>query len=190
MKAARLENTSVIRFERDGLSELPLMGVFLRERKRLKRIVAGLGVGAADVEDVLQDVSVEAMKKGDEKMADGMAVGWLVRVTVNRALLEHRKKTRFIKLIGNLFKRDGKGSKSEVGPDNEIILREERAAVREVLEKIDERLLGPLVLRYFCDYNSVEIAEMLEVKAVTVRSRLRDGRMVLAKGLKEKGVTE
>ena len=43
-------------------SEFNLVGLFLTEQARLKRIAAGMGLTASDAEDVLQDVSVRALK--------------------------------------------------------------------------------------------------------------------------------
>ncbi len=60
--------------------------------------------------------------------------------------------------------------------------------MRESLQKLDESLLGPVVLRYFCDLDSNKIGEILEVNPSTVRSRLRDARLILAKQLLERGV--
>jgi DNA-directed RNA polymerase specialized sigma24 family protein len=60
--------------------------------------------------------------------------------------------------------------------------------VRETLQKLDGSLLGPLVLRYFCDLNSTEIGQILELKQSTVRSRLREARLVLARQLMRRGV--
>ena len=56
--------------------------------------------------------------------------------------------------------------------------------MRENLQKIDGALLAPVVLRYFCS----QIGEILGLKASTVRSRLREARMILAKRLLERGV--
>jgi DNA-directed RNA polymerase specialized sigma24 family protein len=42
-----------------------LVDVFLRERERLARIAAGMGMDRADADDVLQDVSVQVLKNAD-----------------------------------------------------------------------------------------------------------------------------
>jgi DNA-directed RNA polymerase specialized sigma24 family protein len=42
-----------------------LVEVFLRERERLARIAAGMGMDRADADDVLQDVSVQVLKNAD-----------------------------------------------------------------------------------------------------------------------------
>jgi len=45
------------------LSESSMMDVFSAELRRLKRIIAGMGLSASDGEDVLQDVSIRALKQ-------------------------------------------------------------------------------------------------------------------------------
>jgi len=65
---------------------------------------------------------------------------------------------------------------------------EELEIVRQSMKKLDENLLGPIVLRYFCDMSSNEISEVLEQNPSTIRGRLRDARMILAKALLARGV--
>ncbi len=60
--------------------------------------------------------------------------------------------------------------------------------MRKMLQELDGSLLSVMVLRYFNGMNSNEIGEVLSLNASTVRSRLRQGRMILAKGLIERGV--
>ena len=69
-----------------------------------------------------------------------------------------------------------------------MIIAEELEIVRESLQKLDDSLLGPMVLQYFCDLNSKEVGEILALSPSTVRSRLREARMILAKGILERGV--
>jgi len=68
------------------------------------------------------------------------------------------------------------------------IQAEELEIVRQNLQKLDDTLLPPLVLRYFCALNSREIAEILDLPASTVRGRLRDARMILANRLQKRGL--
>ena len=39
--------------------------------------------------------------------------------------------------------------------DEKVIIAEELEIVRENLQKLDDSLLAPMVLRYFCDLNSI-----------------------------------
>lgn len=65
---------------------------------------------------------------------------------------------------------------------------ERLAAVHKALSDLDDGLLRPLVLRYFCDLTSAEIGEILDMPAPTVRSTLCKGRMALAKALMKRGI--
>ncbi len=75
----------------------------------------------------------------------------------------------------------------ESGVDR-VGLREELEVVRRTLVELDPSLLLAVVLRYFCDMKSQEIAETLEWNASTVHGRLREARMILAGKLLQKGI--
>jgi len=167
-------------------SESNLVNVFLAEFGRLKRIVAGMGLTASDAEDVLQDVSVEALKRPEKGLSDEQNRRWLTKVTVNRCLLEHRRGKTFRRRATKvLSKRWRSASRST---DERAIIAEEIEIVRKTLHQLDGSLLMPMVLRYFCDLNSTEIAEVLSLSPSTVRSRLRQARLTLAKQLIARGV--
>jgi len=64
---------------------------------------------------------------------------------------------------------------------------QQRTQVRELLETLEPELEIPLVLRYFCDLDSREIGELLELSDSPVRSRLRAARKLLAAELIKAG---
>ena len=113
---------------------------------------------------------------------------WLIKVTVNRCLMEHRRRRTFSRHAQEILKRRQKAKTASRATDEKVIIAEELEIVRESLKKLDDSLLAPMVLRYFCDLNSKEIGEILDISPSTVRSRLREARMILAKGLLERGV--
>ena len=43
-------------------AEVSLQQVFVQQTPQLKRVIAGMGLGACDAEDILQDVYVKVMK--------------------------------------------------------------------------------------------------------------------------------
>jgi len=175
------------------LSESSLMDVFTAELGHLKRIIAGMGLSASDGEDVLQDVSIRALKQqrsGSQTALPGREdnVRWLIKVTVNRCLMEHRRRRTFRRHAGEILKRRlGTKTASKSAVEN-VIVAEELEIVRENLQKLDDSLLVPMVLRYFCDLNSKEVGEILVLSPSAVRSRLREARMILAKQLLERGI--
>ena len=165
-----------------------LTDVFLAERERLKRIVAGMGLSASDGEDALQDVSIQALQRRDVFADKAESVRWLIKVTVNRCPMEHRRRRSFQRHAGEILRR-----RQEIGTqsdriDVKAIAAEELEIVRETLQELDGSLLALLVLRYFCDLNSTEIGKVLDLNQSTVRSRLREARMILAGQLMQRGI--
>jgi RNA polymerase sigma-70 factor (ECF subfamily) len=165
-----------------------LMDVFLRERERLMRIAAGMGMARADADDVLQDVSIQVLRNADRFEQESVMTKWLITTTVNHCLTEHRK--RFRHKASRIVKRrpDMAEGFVEGGGVDRAGLSEELEAVRRTLAELDPSLLLAVVLRYFCDMNSAEIAETLDWNASTVRSRLREARLILAGKLLQRGI--
>jgi len=177
----------------EWLPESNLMEVFSAELWRLKRIIAGMGLSASDGDDVLQDVSIRALKqcRGGSRTAllsREDDVKWLIKVTVNRCLMEHRRRRTFRRHVSEILKRRLETKKASKPAVENVIVAEELEIVRENLQKLDDSLLAPMVLRYFCDLNSKEVGEILALSPSAVRSRLREARMILAKRLLERGV--
>ena len=164
------------------------LGTFFTEIGRLKRIVAGFGLSASDGEDVLQDVSIKALERSGENRSQKEYIRWLTKVTVNRCLTEHRRRRSFRRNAHKILLQRSKNDVSSIRTDEKTILAEELEIVRQSLQKLDDSLLGPVILRYYCDCNSNQVAEILELKSSTVRSRLREARMKLARQLLERGV--
>jgi RNA polymerase sigma factor (sigma-70 family) len=178
--------------ERTVSSDAPetrLVSLFLRERERLRRIAAGMGMDRTDAEDVLQDVSVQVLRHERAFEDEGSIMRWLIRVTVNQCLTEHRR--RFRHGAARILERHPEAADDLAGgPDvaERVSLSEELEVVRRTLLELDPSLLPVLVLRYFCDLTSQEIAEIMEWNASTVRGQLREARMILAGKLLQRGV--
>jgi RNA polymerase sigma factor (sigma-70 family) len=164
------------------------LGVFFAEIGRLKRIVAGFGLSRSDGEDVLQDVSIKVLERSSENRTHKEYIRWLTKVTVNRCLTEHRRRRSFRRNARKILLRRGKNGAGSIRADEKTILAEELEIMRQSLKKLDDSLLGPVVLRYFCDFNSNQTAEILGLKSSTVRSRLREARMKLARQLLKRGI--
>lgn len=172
----------------DNLREAGLLEVFAQEQGRLKRIIAGMGLGAWDAEDILQDVSITALKNRDLCKERGKALGWLIRVTVNRCLTEHRRRKSFTAKALELLDRKRTGGKATFLPDKIAIRTEEKGLLHAALRELDRKVLATLVLKYFCDMNASEISEILNISPSAVRNRIYRGRDSLAKKLAKRGV--
>lgn len=160
--------------------------VFLAEKALLRRVVAGMGLRAGDAEDVLQTVSLKCLRHARAFTDRDACRRWLIRVTTNECMTEHRRVRRFRRHAGKLI--EGRRQFRPDGPIESALSAERLAAVQEALENLDDGLLRPLVLRYFCNLTSAEIGATLDMPAPTVRSMLCKGRLALAKALMKRGI--
>ncbi len=170
-------------------SEAPLLGAFLERREFLQRIAAGMGMAGADIDDVLQDVSIQVLKYAAQIQEENHMVRWLVKTTVNQCLMEHRR--RFRRRAPEILKRRpdlGTTFSHTTEPARQAGLSEELEVIRATLAELDPNLLQVMVLRYFGALDSKEIGSTLELNASTVRSRLREARMALAGKLRQRGI--
>ncbi|MFC1636170.1 RNA polymerase sigma factor [Planctomycetota bacterium] len=169
-------------------SESGLMDVFTAEFGRLKWIIAGMGLNVSDGEDVLQDVSIRALKQSAAFKSRQDCVRWLIKVTVNRCLMEHRSHKSFRRQAREILRCRQETKGAPKAAVEKVIIAEELEIVRESMKDLDDSLLAPMVLQYFCDLNSTEVGRVLGLNPSTVRGRLREGRTILAKRLIEQGV--
>ncbi len=167
-----------------------LFQVFLQEQDRLWRIAAGMGMAGADIDDVLQDVSIQVLRQSEGFERAGVMAGWLIKTTVNRCLTEHRR--RFRRRVPKVLRRrPDLGQAMRAGATDTLsqaTATEELEIVRRTLAELDPSLLELVVLKYFCDLDSNEIGRTLDLNASTVRCRLREARMILAQKLLRRGV--
>jgi DNA-directed RNA polymerase specialized sigma24 family protein len=107
------------------------LDIFLAELGRLKRIVAGFGLSESDGEDVLQDVSIQALKQSGKCRSREDDVRWLIKVTVNRCLMEHRRRRSFRRHTREILRRRAETKTDSSRADEKAIIAEELEIVRE-----------------------------------------------------------
>jgi RNA polymerase sigma-70 factor, ECF subfamily len=163
-----------------------LLEAFLGQFDRLKRFVMGMGLSVSDAEDVLQDVSVQVLRHAGGSRPEANPTAWLFAVTVNRVRLDHRRRGKADRGIAEIVEKGLSGRPVEA--QRQAIHNEEARIIAEALEQMDDSIRVPMVMRYFCNQDSSQIAEVLDLPASTVRSRLRSGRLLLAQRLLKRGI--
>jgi RNA polymerase sigma factor (sigma-70 family) len=180
------ENSESIGPTRGEMTSFKPAEVFLAETALLRKVIAGTGLRASDAEDVLQAVSVKCLSHAAAFADRSQCRRWLIRVTMNECVTEHRRRRRFRRRAADVAEnRPAPGAKD---PAQDAISSEQRNAVREALCGLDDALLRPLVLKYSCGLSSAEIGQILSLPASTIRSALCKGRMALAKALVKRGI--
>ena len=150
--------------------------------------MAGLGLSGVDAEDVLQDVRLAVLKQPPKTGEPAEQVGWLVRVTINCCLAEHRRRQRFRRSAERIYRDRQERQTSEEPPEQKLIRNEELEMIRESLMNMEDKLQTPLVLKYVDNLNASQIGQILQLNPSTVRSRLREARLLLAKKLQDKEI--
>lgn len=177
-EVARVEDAVLTRAAQAG--EVAALGLLLERHRAGMRAVALsiLGPGP-DVDDVIQDAAVVALRRvGDVR--DPAAVGaWLRMIVRNagRSLLRGAVPSRPIDDLGL--------PSPDAGPEQWLERHAMRDWIWEALERLSPVLRLPLVLRHFSTgVTSYEhIADACGVPVGTVRSRLSQGRAKLARAL-------
>lgn len=161
----------------------PPQDVWRKMRPVLARLAAAFGARGDDADDIVQDVFARAAAGGTDGLDVAAIEPYLRRMTVNRCMLEHRRRSRRRRLIDRLkswFLR----AEPTTHPAESAGEREEREMVRSALASMDESLRTVLVLRYYENLDSRQIGQTLNLNDSTVRSRLRAGRLALANALR------
>jgi RNA polymerase sigma-70 factor (ECF subfamily) len=149
----------------------------------LSRFVRASGIDAHRADDVLQDVYLAAWRECPPHLDREGLRKWLYRVCANRCHLEHRRRTRWRVVFDGLSKL----WRSTPAASDDLGRQEELQAVRRAIEDLAPLQKSIVVMRYFCELDSKEIGEVLQLPHSTVRSHLRLARQRLAESLKRFG---
>ncbi|MEU8860000.1 RNA polymerase sigma factor [Streptomyces umbrinus] len=175
---ARLEDAVLTRAAQAG--DVTALGLLLERHRAGMRAVALsiLGPGP-DVDDVLQDAAVTALRRvGDVR--DPAAIGPWLRMIVRNAARSLLRGSVAFRPIDDL-----RLPSTDAGPERRLEHHAMRDWIWEAIEELSPTLRLPLVLRHFSTgVTSYErIAEACGVPVGTVRSRLSQGRAKLATAL-------
>jgi RNA polymerase sigma-70 factor (ECF subfamily) len=146
----------------------------------LARTALALGIARDRVDDLLQEVWLAAWQDGPKELEEEGWRRWLYRVMVNRCRLEHRRKSRWARAWTMLI---SKPTSNVAMPDKTVEGQELHVKVETALAQLQPILREIVVLRYFSEFDSREISDMLGIPDSTVRSHLRTARQILATAL-------
>ncbi len=127
---------------------------------------------AADADDVAQDVFLKLLKRTEPFDGDEHQRNWLLRVTVNECKSLFRRPWRRMEDIASYI-----DALPAASPESRDLLVE--------VMRLPEKYRVPLVLFYYAELPTQQIAELLRVAPATVRTRLSRGRERLRNLLEE-----
>ena len=125
-----------------------------------------------DAQDAAQEVFLRLFKNFDRIGGDPKP--WLYRVTVNLCNDHYRRRT-------HVAEPDERQPDRSPDPERILELDERKRLLMEGLQTLAERERAALVLREFEGLSTWQVAEILGVEEVTVRSQISGARVKLAK---------
>ena len=137
-----------------------------------------------DACDVVQDAFVQAFVKLDTFRGAAQFYTWLYRIAMNLALSHRRRRRPVVSVDKAKACRGEEPMDHQPGPEQGLVGREQVQIVQSALSRLADQHRQILVLREIegCSYET--IAEILQLPAGTVRSRLYRARHVLKEELK------
>jgi len=129
-----------------------------------------------DAQDAAQEVFLRLLRHRHRVGPDLKA--WLYRVTVNVCNDYHRRRKVVVQMEAREQRLDLDPAPN---PERVLALEERKRLVMEGLTKLPERERAAIVLRDIEGLSTAEVAAILGVEEVTVRSQASSGRLKLAK---------
>lgn len=117
----------------------------------------------ADADDVTQDVFVKLLKSQKSFESDAHLRNWLARVAVNRCKSLFRAPWRRVEDIEDYIETLA------------VPTKEHRDLLLAVM-RLPEKYRVPMALYYYGGFSTGEVADLINVPAATVRTRLARGR--------------
>ena len=141
------------------------------------RWAARIGTYGIDVEDIVQEVFLVVNRRLPEFRREAKAATWLFRIT-EHTVRNWRRKQQLRRLFG---RRDDDVSEGEVAstrptPVEEIERRQTAVEVHRILDRMSERHRTVIVLFELEEMSTEQMAELMDVKVVTVRVWLHRAR--------------
>ncbi len=162
---------------------------------RMYRLAFGITRNPADAEEVVQDVFLTIVRKGQSFEGRAALGSWIYRVTTNAALNKRRGKRHEVETPLEeclpTYKADGHraGDRTFVladwsqDPEAALLSNETRRQVNRAIDALPERYRAVLVLRDVEELSNEEMADALGESVASVKSRLHRARMALREQL-------
>jgi RNA polymerase sigma-70 factor (ECF subfamily) len=162
-------------FSKDAFNGRTFDGLVAAHERMVLRVAYRLLGRLEDAQDAAQEVFLRLFRNLDRIGADPKA--WLYRVTVNVCNDHHRRRKTAVEFDS----RPHPAADPAPDPERALALEERKRLVTEGLQMLPERERAAVVLRDIEGLSTAEVAGILGVEEVTVRSQVFSARLKLAK---------
>jgi RNA polymerase sigma-70 factor (ECF subfamily) len=169
---------------RVGEGEVALFEVIMRRyNRRLYRIARAILKDDMESEDAVQEAYLNALAHLGQFAGRASFGTWLVKITVNEACKRAVRRTRMEKFEGNGEVEWSEAAIRTTGTDveHEVAVREVTTVLEGLIDELPEHLRTVFVLRDVEQLSPAETAQALDIREITVRTRLHRARRHLRK---------
>lgn len=163
-----------------------------RYQRRIRRIVQGIVRNVNEIDDLVQQIYLNAYANLDQFAGKSKFSTWLLRIAIHQAMArareEHRiaEETHLEMAEGAVDDRINSG----LNPEQQAFVHELRRAIEREILALPVRYRAVLELRDVDGLSTAETADCMHVTAAVVRTRLKRARgMLRARLLKRRGTS-
>ena len=168
------DNVSDSSPSRSVWNDAPAFDELASHHSRIKNVVSYRLGNSVEADDVTQEVFLSALRNLKRFRSESRLSGWLRQIAVNRCHSHWRKvgvQRRGLASAARLL-----GQISPPEPETVATERETFRRVRQAVQDLPRHYRQVVVLRYFDQISTVEVAETLTVSPAIVRLRLHRAR--------------
>lgn len=140
-----------------------------------------------DAEDATQESFIAAINALDKYRGDSQFRTWLFAIALNTSRAYLRQRGRRSRLQSTLVEHVESSRDTAHSPERQVMQQESSQALWQAINQLDEKHRLPIILRYYHDLSTQEIAEVLHVNVGTIHSRLSNARTRLGGELQRMG---
>jgi RNA polymerase sigma-70 factor (ECF subfamily) len=140
---------------------------------------------STEAEDATQDTLLAALRSLDSFRGASNLTTWMYSITINicRTRLQRgKRRERLTDIVRSILQIN---KTHQASAEESAVQNEAGQALWQAIQRMDEKHRIPIVLRYYHDLSVSEIANVLQIPAGTVHSRLNTARRQLHEVLKE-----
>lgn len=165
--------------------------LLLKHEKRLFNTALRMLSNRDDAAEVTQEAMLKIIQHIDAYRNEAQITTWMTRIVMNQAIsrLRRRKLRDHVSLDSARPSSDGEDQATalrrvledtrELGPDSGVEQSEMIHHLHTAIDRLDEDFRAVLILRDLREMDYAQIADVLEVKVGTVKSRLFRARLAL-----------
>ncbi len=160
-----------------------------RYERKIYRLALNITQNREDAEDAMQEAFLKSYAHLNEFLGDSRFYTWLVRITVNEALMKLRRRRPNLTSIDEPVQGEEEDfMPREIedwgpSPEQKYAQTELAAILASVIDKLEEEYRIVFVLRDIEELSTEETAELLQLSIPAVKSRLLRARLKLREKL-------